>query len=365
MTGHLSEEQYDLLTRSAPILCVDVVPRFVDRPGNPVLLIERLDYAGRLGWCSVGGRVWFNERIAEAAARHIRSTLGPGVQWESPGCEKPHLLVDFERGTDLDVPHDGRKHSVSMDGWWTSPVSPSRATRPRGLSSSRPRNCRRPRLSDLAWEGSPSLVSERRSLDGIRCDGGAAGRVTAEQLVQSEAEHRRPDRAAGGDGRERRADGAPQHALLPAQRADQAADRELMVDHEILLVAGILHDIGLYDGASEGGVYTTDGAHFAKHLLAGRPGWDGAPARALPRGDRAPPRAPQPVAGGPRGRADAPRRHDRALQRAVNFGVSRGWIRGLWRAVPRDGLYGEVGKMVAKAARERPTSLPKILVRGH
>ena len=60
--------------------------------------------------------------------------------------------------------------------------------------------------------------------------------------------------------------------FLLAER--MAADRDLLVDHEVLLVAGLLHDIGLYDGASEGGVYVSDGRRFAARLLDGRPGWD-------------------------------------------------------------------------------------------
>ena len=50
----------------------------------------------------------------------------------------------------------------------------------------------------------------------------------------------------------------------------------------------------------------------------------------------------------------------------VNHGVSRGWLRGLWRAVPRDGLYGARRRgWSPRPLRERPTSVPKILIRGH
>lgn len=145
----------------------------------------------------------------------------------------------------------------------------------------------------------------------------------------------------------------------------QAADRELMVDHEILLVAAILHDIGLYDGASEGGVYTTDGAHFADHLLDGRPGWDGRRLELCLEAIERHHELRSQWNAGPE--VELMRRADmiELSSGAVNFGVSRGWIRGLWKAVPRDGLYGEVSKMVAKALRERPTSVPKILIRGH
>jgi hypothetical protein len=187
--------------------------------------------------------------------------------------------------------------------------------------------------------------------------------VRAEDLVRSEAEVaaltalREVTGAAGGP-MERHG----MRCFLISER--QAADRDLMVDHEILLVAGLLHDIGLYDGASEGGVYVTDGRNFAERLLAGRPGWDERRTllclEAIERHHEV---RPQWDAGA---EVELIRRADMVELSSglINFGVSRGWIRGLWRAVPRDGLYGEVGKMVAKAARERPASLPKILIRG-
>jgi hypothetical protein len=191
----------------------------------------------------------------------------------------------------------------------------------------------------------------------------AAGAVSAEDLVRSEAEVaaltalREVTGEAGGP-MERHG----MRCFLISER--QAADRDLMVDHEILLVAGLLHDIGLYDGASEGGVYVTDGRNFAERLLAGRRGWDERRTRlCLEAIERHHEVRPQWHAGP---EVELMRRADMVELSSglVNFGVSRGWIRGLWRAVPRDGLYGEVGKMVAKAARERPTSLPKILIRG-
>jgi HD superfamily phosphodiesterase len=35
----------------------------------------------------------------------------------------------------------------------------------------------------------------------------------------------------------------------------------------LLLIAGLLHDIGLYDEASHGGVYVLEGAEFTAELL--------------------------------------------------------------------------------------------------
>lgn len=192
----------------------------------------------------------------------------------------------------------------------------------------------------------------------------ASERVRAEDLVQTEAEEAALTalRAVTEE-----ADGPMErHSMrcfLLAER--MAADRDLMVDHEVLLVAALLHDIGLYEGASAGGVYTTDGAEFAGHLLAGRPGWD---ERRLTLCRDAIDRHHEVRSQWEDGaEVELMRRADMTELSSglVNYGTSRGWIRGLWSAVPRDGLYPHIAQMVGKALRERPTSVPKILLRGY
>src|SRR5437588_3904564 len=49
--------------------------------------------------------------------------------------------------------------------------------------------------------------------------------------------------------------------------AELARDRGWEMDGELLTVAAILHDIGLYPSASRGGVYTADGAQLAREML--------------------------------------------------------------------------------------------------
>ena len=143
-----------------------------------------------------------------------------------------------------------------------------------------------------------------------------------------------------------------------------AADRGLSVDPEITFVAGLLHDIGLYEGASEGGAYVTDGRHYAERMLTGKPGWEGEKLRiCLDAIERHHEIRPQWDAGD---EVELMRRADLIELSAatINFGLDRGWVRGLWTAVPRRGIYGEVGKMVAKAFRERPLTMPLIFLRG-
>lgn len=141
-----------------------------------------------------------------------------------------------------------------------------------------------------------------------------------------------------------------------------AAKRQWVIDGEVLTVAALLHDIGLYPRASTGGVYTADGAQLARRLLAGL-GWSQERVELCARA--------------------IDRHHDvrrqlrlgaevEALRLAdlidvsgglLRFGVGRDWLRGLFAAIPRRGLYGELARELRRAARERPTTLPRIFLR--
>lgn len=144
--------------------------------------------------------------------------------------------------------------------------------------------------------------------------------------------------------------------------SELAQRREWQLDHEILTVASILHDIGLYPSVSRGGVYTADGATLARQLLT-KHGWDairielcadaidrhhdvrtqlsrGAEVEALRLADLAD------VSGG-----------------LISFGLPRAWLKELARGVPRRGLGGELAREVGRALRERPLTLPRIFLR--
>jgi hypothetical protein len=51
-----------------------------------------------------------------------------------------------------------------------------------------------------------------------------------------------------------------------------AGERGWAIDPEVLTVAAILHDIGLYPEVSRGGVYTADGAALAREMLPAHAG---------------------------------------------------------------------------------------------
>ena len=153
------------------------------------------------------------------------------------------------------------------------------------------------------------------------------------------------------------------HGLRVFLIADRIATaRSLEVDREVLLIAGLLHDVGLYDEASHGGAYVLDGAEFTADLLR-QQAWDADRIRVC---------------------FDAIERHhetrsqwDRGeevelIRRAdlvdltsgvVRFGLTGEWLRDLFESVPRNGTYPTIGREVAKQLLHRPLKFAQIFRR--
>lgn len=153
------------------------------------------------------------------------------------------------------------------------------------------------------------------------------------------------------------------HGLRVFLIADRLATaREAKVDREVLMIAGLLHDVGLYDAASHGGVYVREGAEFTAELLR-KHGWEEERIRLC---------------------FDAIERHhelrsqwDRGtevelIRRAdlvdlsdglIRFGLSREWVRDLFRSVSREGTYRTIGFEVARVLRHRPLTFPQVFRR--
>jgi predicted hydrolase (HD superfamily) len=185
--------------------------------------------------------------------------------------------------------------------------------------------------------------------------------TTAEALVRTDAENAALEKLREITGEA----GGPmeRHGLRVFLIADRLATaREAKVDREVLLIAGLLHDIGLYDEASHGGVYVLEGAEFTAELLR-KQGWGEERIRLC---------------------FDAVERHhdlrsqwDRGaevelIRRAdltdvsaglVRFGLSREWLKDLFESVPRNGTYRTIGYEVARVLRHRPLTLPQIFRR--
>ena len=188
-------------------------------------------------------------------------------------------------------------------------------------------------------------------------------RLTADDLARTDAEREALDRVRAMTGE---ADGPMERHgvrcfLICRRLADRAGKR---VDEEVLLVAGLLHDMGLYEGASRGGVYVTDGRRYAEAMLEGREGWPADRIRLCGEAiERHHELRSQWAAGT---EVELMRQADliEVSCGLVDHGAGRGWLRGLWRAVPRDGIYPEVARIVGRALLERPATVPKIFIRG-
>jgi predicted hydrolase (HD superfamily) len=153
------------------------------------------------------------------------------------------------------------------------------------------------------------------------------------------------------------------HGLRVFLIADRLATaRAVEVDREVLLIAGLLHDVGLYDEASHGGVYVREGAEFTADLLRSQD-WAEERIRLC---------------------FDAIERHhelrsqwDRGaevelIRRAdlidltsglVPFGLSREWLRDLFKSVPRDGTYATIGREVTRQLIHQPLKFAQIFRR--
>jgi HD domain len=144
--------------------------------------------------------------------------------------------------------------------------------------------------------------------------------------------------------------------------AELAGRRGWEIDGELLTVAAILHDIGLYPSASRGGVYTADGAELAREILPGH-GWSAERVeRCAEAIDRHHELRSQLGFGG---EVEALRLADLVELSGglIAFGLDRGWLRELGRTVPRRGLAGELVREVGRALRERPLTVPRIFWR--
>jgi HD domain len=185
--------------------------------------------------------------------------------------------------------------------------------------------------------------------------------TAADDLARTDAENAALERLREITGES----GGPmeRHGLRVFLIADRLATaRGADVDREVLMIAGLLHDIGLYDEVSRGGVYVREGAEFTAELLRAQ-GWDEGRIRLC---------------------FDAIERHHELrsqwgrgaevelIRRAdlidltsgvVTFGLGRDWLRDLFKSVPRNGTYRTIGGEVGRLLLHRPLTFPRIFRR--
>jgi hypothetical protein len=138
-----------------------------------------------------------------------------------------------------------------------------------------------------------------------------------------------------------------------------AARRGLELDREVALCAALVHDIGIYPSVSRGAVYTDESGELAAALFreagasaerarlvadacayhhALRPQWSrGAEVELLRLADQI-----------------------EVFAGRIRNGLDRDEVRAVFAAAPRQGFYGEIGRLAVRAARDRPLTLPRI-----
>jgi hypothetical protein len=145
--------------------------------------------------------------------------------------------------------------------------------------------------------------------------------------------------------------------FLIAER--MAADRGLEVDRELLLCATFLHDAGLFPSATTGDVYTADSRRLAERTLSPF-GWE--PKRLALCLDA----IEQHHAQGSRwdwgDEVELVRRADltEVSRGLVRFGVERGFLRDLFREIPRKGFYRLIATDLIRRDGLHPANLVRI-----
>ena len=184
----------------------------------------------------------------------------------------------------------------------------------------------------------------------------------ADELARTDAERecleevRRLSGATGGP--------LENHNVRVFRVAERLAERRgLKVDREVLLCAAHLHDIGLYPGAASDAAYVEDGARLARRLLAPH-GW---PSARVTRCADAVERHHELRSQWKRGvEVELLRQADQVDVSGglIARGAGRGWVRSLGREAPRRGFYREIARLLARVARDRPHTLPRIFRPG-
>ena len=131
------------------------------------------------------------------------------------------------------------------------------------------------------------------------------------------------------------------------------------LDREVTLVAAILHDIGLYDSVSEGGVYTDEGGEFARNLGIEH-GWE--PHRADLCAEACAKHHSIRTQWEQGAEVETLRLADRieVFGGLARGGLSRDQIKGVFAKVSREGLYGGLAHIVGPNLVRRPIQIAKV-----
>lgn len=180
----------------------------------------------------------------------------------------------------------------------------------------------------------------------------------ADDMVETEAEREalRTLRDATGKTDEMMERHGVRCFLLCEKLAAKAGEE---LDREVMVIASIVHDIGLFDAASRGGVYTEESGDVARRI-GSEAEWDKARielcAEACARHH-----ALRTQSGFPY-EVEALRRADLIEVSAglVRCGLPRDEIQEVFDAVPREGVYLKLARDIWPVLRHRPLTLPRV-----
>lgn len=110
----LSEDRYRELLETAAIPAVDILPARRIATGVEIGLILRDDAEGGRSWNLVGGRILRGESVADAASRHLASTLGDGITWRPRDFERPDTVGEYMPERRQGYAFDPRKHAIAL-----------------------------------------------------------------------------------------------------------------------------------------------------------------------------------------------------------------------------------------------------------
>jgi hypothetical protein len=138
-----------------------------------------------------------------------------------------------------------------------------------------------------------------------------------------------------------------------------ATKRGLMIDREVALCAAFMHDAGLYDEISRGGVYTDDSGICAEQMFRDA---GASPERALLARETCAQHHALRDQSDKGAEVELMRLADRIelSYGVLSAGLSRAEVREIFSRVSRQGTYRVIAGLVGHALLERPTTVPRI-----
>jgi ADP-ribose pyrophosphatase YjhB (NUDIX family) len=113
----LTADDWKWVQDSMPIACCDVLPVRLATDGRTlshVGLIHRDTPHQGVCWCMVGGRIWRNESLTDAATRQLRETLGPSVRFSIAGDRQPDHVAQYFTSQRPGELLDPRQHAITL-----------------------------------------------------------------------------------------------------------------------------------------------------------------------------------------------------------------------------------------------------------